>query len=108
MSSAETVTVVEVPEHQRYELHLDGRRVGLAEYRLAGDRRVLTHSEIDPAYQGRGLAGRLVAAVVDDLRRRRLTLEPQCPFVVAYLERHPEERDVVDPDHPGGLATAGA
>lgn len=104
MTGEPAVAVVDVAEAARYELRVDGRRAGLADYRDVGNRRVVTHSEVDEGFQGQGLASRLVAEVVDDVRRHGRSLTPLCPFVVRWLERHPEAADVVDPDHPGGMA----
>src|SRR5436309_4836793 len=55
----------------------------------------LIHTEIDPAFEGRGLGTRLIAGALDDIRARGLELIPTCPFVRAYLRRHPEQRDLV-------------
>lgn len=91
------LAVTEHPERERYELTLDGELAGFVEYRGGGDTRTLTHTEVDARFEGRGLGGRLVAGVLDDLRARELKLIPMCPFVKAYLDRHPEQLDLVDP-----------
>ena len=58
----------------------------------------LVHTEIDPAFEGQGLGERLVAGALEDLRARGLKLVPQCPFVRAYLRRHPDQADLVADD----------
>lgn len=55
---------------------------------------VLIHTEVDPAFEGRGLATKLIAGAIQDIRARGLKLVPVCPFVRAYLRRHPEDRDL--------------
>lgn len=55
----------------------------------------LTHTVTRDDRQGEGLAGRLVAAVLDDLRERGLRLRPDCAYVASYLEDHPEQQDLV-------------
>ncbi len=92
-------TVVNVPEAHRYELLLDGRRVGLLAYRERKGRIALTHTEVSPACEGRGFGSRLAATALDDARRNRLAVIPICPFITGYIERHPEYRDLVDPEH---------
>jgi predicted GNAT family acetyltransferase len=77
------------PDEFRYELHLDGRLIGRIDYRVQPDGVALVHTEIDPPYRGRGLGTRLVAAAVRDLRERDLGIIAICPFVTAYLRRHP-------------------
>lgn len=94
----EQVRVVDNQAELRFELWVDGSRAGFIAYRREPGAVVLVHTDIDPAYEGRGLGSRLVAGALDDLRNRGLGLVPLCPFVVAYLRRHPEEADLVVPD----------
>ena len=56
---------------------------------------VLVHTEVAPAVEGRGVGSRLVSAALDDIRARGLRLVPICPFVRAYLGRHPEYADLL-------------
>ncbi|HEX2903756.1 MAG TPA: GNAT family N-acetyltransferase [Jatrophihabitans sp.] len=82
-------------EAQQYELWLDGRRASLASYRERGGVVVIPHTETDPAYGGRGLAGQLVRFALDDIRSRGRLVEPACPFVARYIEQHPEYADLL-------------
>lgn len=83
----------------RFELLLDGRVVGFAQYRLAGKRITMYHTEVEPEYGGRGLGDELARAALDDVRRRGLVLVPLCPFIAAYIRRHPGEYlDLVTPE----------
>ncbi len=88
--------VVDVPEARRFEMLVDGERAGLAAYRLRGDRIVFLHTEIDDAYEGRGLGGVLVRAALDSSRERGLRVVPVCPFVKGWIERHADYADLVD------------
>ena len=83
------------PERSRYELELDGRRVGLLDYRLDGERIALIHTEIDPAFEGRGLGSELVRFALDDASARGLAVLPECPFVPHFIRLHPEYRELV-------------
>jgi predicted GNAT family acetyltransferase len=56
---------------------------------------VLVHTEVAASAEGHGLGSRLVAGALDDIRARGLRLVPVCPFVTAYLRRHPEQQDLV-------------
>ncbi len=80
----------------RYEIFLDGRRVGLADFYRRGEVVVIPHTETSPAYGGRGLASRLVRYCLDDIRAQGLTVQPACPFVAAFIAKHPEYADLVD------------
>ena len=90
--SAESAQVVvrDNPDAQRYELLVDGEVVGELQYRLRGDAIVLVHAEVAPALEGEGLGSKLVAGALSDIRARGLRAIPVCPFVRAYLRRHPE------------------
>jgi predicted GNAT family acetyltransferase len=80
---------------RRYEISVDGTVAGFAEYDERDERVVFTHTEIDDAYEGQGLGGRLVAYALDDVRRRGLSVVPRCPFVRTYIAEHPEYTDLV-------------
>ena len=55
----------------------------------------LRHTEIDPSVGGRGLGSALVRFALDDARARGLTVIPRCPFVAAFIVRHPEYEELV-------------
>jgi hypothetical protein len=100
-AASEEATVVDVPSANRYELMLDGRRIGLLAYRRHKNRIALTHTEVTPACTGRGFGGRLAAAALDDARRDGLAVVPLCPFIGWYIDHHPEYRELVAPEHRG-------
>ena len=86
------------PQEARYELLVDGRLAGFAQYRLAGERITMYHTEVEPEYGGRGLGDELARAALDDVRRRGLILVPLCPFIAAYIRHRPGEYlDLVAP-----------
>jgi predicted GNAT family acetyltransferase len=88
-------TITDAPAASRYEARVEGELAGILEYVLKRNRIALVHTEVPPAFEGRGIAGRLAKFALDDARRRGLGVIVLCPFVRAYLERHPEERDIV-------------
>lgn len=77
-------------DEDRYELFVDGELAGVAEYRDRGDRRIFVHTLVETAYGGRGLGNRLAKGALDDAVARGLHVVPRCPFIRAWLERHPE------------------
>ncbi len=93
-SDGAELTVVDRPDDQRYELHLDGTRVGLADYSLRDGVMTIPHVETDPAHRGRKFAARLMAGVLDDVRARSLTVRPLCPYADAYMRRNPDTDDL--------------
>jgi predicted GNAT family acetyltransferase len=78
----------------RFELDAGGVIV-LMNYRLADGVMTLDHTETPPQARGRGLASRLTATVLEIARARGLKVMPRCPFVRAYLAKHPEFRDLL-------------
>jgi uncharacterized protein len=88
--------VVDNPDEGRYELRLGETLAGSIEYATEPGTIVLIHTEVDPAFEGRGLGARLVAGALDDIRSRGLRLVPVCSFVRSYLQRHREYEDLVD------------
>ncbi|GII86025.1 N-acetyltransferase [Sphaerisporangium siamense] len=89
------VDVADNPEARRYEIRVDGKQAGFADYRLRDDRMVFTHTEIDEEYEGQGLGGTLIRVALDAARDTGLRVVPLCPFVAAYIEKHPEYADLV-------------
>lgn len=84
------------PEKARYEAVDDGVVVGFAVYQLTDEMIVFTHTEVDPAYEGRGIGSLLAQASLDDVRaagERRVL--PLCPFIKAWIGRHPDYVDLV-------------
>ena len=82
-------TILDDPEQARFEVHADGRVAGFAQYRLEDPGWIVfTHTEIDDAFEGRGLGSTLVRAALDAARARGLAVRPDCPFVRGYIARH--------------------
>ena len=85
-------TVLDVAESSRFEIRVDGSLAGFAQYRMKDPRLIVfTHTEIDDAYEGRGLGSTLIRAALDTARGRGLGVRPDCPFVRAYVARHPDD-----------------
>lgn len=82
---------------QEFEISLDGHRA-FAAYQLEGDTIVFTHTLVPKKLEGRGIATKLIRAALDSARDRGLKVVPICPFVKAYIERHPEYQALVKAD----------
>jgi hypothetical protein len=93
------VQLVKNTDEQQYELHLDGRRVALASYLERGDVVVLPHTETLPAFGGQGLAGKVVAFGLDDIRQQGRQVDPACPFVADYIDKNPRYQDLLAAPH---------
>ena len=100
MQDAPDATVVDNPAELRYELRLGGDVVGQIRYVVEPGLVVLVHTEVAESIEGMGLGSVLVRGALDDLRARGLGVVPVCPFVSAYIRRHPEYADVVASPRP--------
>lgn len=91
-------TVRDNPRLNRYEV-LDGDELaGFSEYRPTSGKIAFTHTEVDPAFRGRGLARVLATEALEDARRRGLAVLPFCPFVRGVIASAPEHYlDLVPP-----------
>lgn len=69
-------------------------------YRDRGRQRIFFHTEIDPAYAGRGLAGQLIRQALGDVRSSGRRIVPVCPFVAAHPSKHDTYDDLTDPVTP--------
>lgn len=81
----------------RYVVWLDGAETEAEiTYSRMGESAIIAeHTGVPDSYRGQGLAGKLVAFMIDDLRARGIALVPLCPYVKGQIERHPEYADVV-------------
>jgi len=83
------------PDRSRYELHIDGQLVGIADYQERDGALVMPHTEIAADRRGEGLGDVLVQGALDDVRARGQKVVPACWFVREYVERHPEAADLL-------------
>ena len=78
----------------RFEVSLDDE-TAYAEYKLAAGEITLTHTEVPKAFEGRGVGSQLAKAALGYAREQGLKVIPLCPFMAAYITKHPEWHDLV-------------
>jgi hypothetical protein len=88
------VKVIDNRAEAEFELTVEGHQA-VAAYQLEGDTIVFTHTIVPGAIEGRGVGSRLIRGALDLVRDRGLKVVPQCPFVRAYMDKHPETRDLL-------------
>lgn len=88
--------VVHDVEAGRFEIRQPAGTAVL-EYALSGGDIAMFHTGVPPELEGRGLGGKLVKAALDYARGEGLRVIPQCSFVRAYIDRHPEYAPLLDP-----------
>jgi predicted GNAT family acetyltransferase len=89
-----SAAVVDNPAESRFETETSAGTAVL-EYSRDGNLLALHHTEVPKAARERGIGSRLVEAAFRQARERGLKVIPYCPFVRAYVERHPELRSLV-------------
>jgi len=95
---ADDIRVVDVPDRSRFEIRVDGEVAGFSEYRSRPGLIAFVHTLVDPRFEGRGLASRLVGTALCEARSHGLSVLPFCPFVRAYIAGHTEYLDLVPED----------
>jgi predicted GNAT family acetyltransferase len=90
------VQVVDNDAKDRYEITLDGNLAGFAQYVRRGGLRYFVHTEVDPAFEGRGLGSKLASAALALAEASGEPVVPLCPFIAGYIDKHPEWERVID------------
>ncbi len=88
--------VIHNQEARRYELWLEDRRIGLADYSLMPGERHFVHTEVDSSQQNKGYAADLMREALADVRANsKDKVVPVCSYAVMYMKRHPETHDLL-------------
>jgi predicted GNAT family acetyltransferase len=90
--------VVENDEKARqFQLRVEGHLARIL-YAYSNGSIIFVHTEVPPALEGRGIAGKLARTALEFARERKLSVIPRCPFVAAYIRKHPEYQSLVRAD----------
>ncbi|MBC7166573.1 GNAT family N-acetyltransferase [Phenylobacterium sp.] len=102
MAGADDLEVINNSEAGRFEVRLGGD-VAFAEYRLLKTGILFPHTEVPPAFEGKGVGSKLVRTALDYAREHGQAVMPVCPFFASYIRRHEEYHDLVHPDYRKSL-----
>ncbi|WP_117215431.1 GNAT family N-acetyltransferase [Allorhizocola rhizosphaerae] len=90
------IDVRDAPELERFEARDDdGQPAGFVTYQVTGSVIVYTHTEVKQAFQGQGVGSALARAVMEDAKARGRTVVPMCPYLVKWLDKHPEYEPII-------------
>jgi predicted GNAT family acetyltransferase len=95
VSAEPEIVVSDAPERKRFEVTVDGKLAGFLVYRAREGLIALIHTEVEDAYEGRGLGGRLARFALDRAREQGVAVLPFCPFVNEWIKLQPEYVDLV-------------
>ncbi len=94
------IPLIKNEEKKRFEIEIDGH-YAFIDYKEPGNDIALIHTETDPALKGKGAAGAVVEKTLHYLDENNILLHPFCPYVFAYIKRHPEWKRIVSPKFNG-------
>jgi uncharacterized protein len=80
---------------ERYELLIDDVVAVFADYFVESNTVELPHTVTEPHFRGQGLAGKLVAHVLDELVAAEMSVLPSCPYVASFIETHPQYQQLL-------------
>ncbi|QAY64099.1 N-acetyltransferase [Xylanimonas allomyrinae] len=108
MTEARHVTVTDAPARSAFVATLDdGTLAGAAYYERRGGVVIFTHTEVDPAFEGQGVGSRLAADALGLVREAGDVVVPLCPFIRAFMAKHPEHDDLLQTRTDFGTRVAG-
>jgi predicted GNAT family acetyltransferase len=90
-------------DRHRFELDLGDGTIAIAEYNLLRGKIVFTHTEVPPSHEGQGIGSALIRHALAAARERGLQVIPICPFFAAYIKKHAEEQDLLNPAYRSAL-----
>lgn len=93
---ADEVRVTHEPDKRRYAITVGGTLAGFARYSPREGALAFIHTEISPQFGGRGLASTLISQALAEVRASGSRIIPYCPFVAAWLKKHPDYEEIVD------------
>jgi predicted GNAT family acetyltransferase len=83
------------PAENRFELHVGGH-IAATYYKKTPGVITFVHTEVPEALGGQGIGSRLIRGALEAVRNEGLRVVPQCPFVAAYMKKHPEFNDLLN------------
>src|ERR1700688_4448280 len=86
--------IVNNKPHHRYELAVDGH-IAATYYKIDAGVITFIHTEVPPELGGEGIGSRLIQGALDQVRADGLKVIAQCPFVKAWIDKHPDYADLL-------------
>lgn len=81
-------------QHHRFEITVKGSTAVLM-YKLSTNSIDMQHTIVPEEMEGKGIGSALVKHALEYARHEHLYVKPTCPFIRAYIDRHPEYKDLV-------------
>lgn len=76
----------------------DGKHMGEIAYSPCEGRIAATHTRVDDAYRGQGVAQALLDRLAEYAIEKNMKIEPICSYVTSAFERYPQRYEKVIPE----------
>lgn len=84
-------------DHNRFEIHVDGRLAGFSQYDARDGVRDFVHTVVRDEFEGQGIGGKLARGALDQTRADGLKVIATCPFIKGWIAKHPDYEDLLVP-----------
>ena len=88
------ITVSRNDARHRYEGRIGDEVVTVVQYTHRDDVVDIVHIRTALRWRGQGLAGKVTAAALDDIRAGGWKVRPTCPYAASFLSHHPEYEEL--------------
>jgi uncharacterized protein len=95
--ATEPLVVRDNPDRHRFEIDLGDGSFAIAEYTLSAGKIRFTHTEVPEEHEGKGIGTALIRFALEAARELDLRVIPVCPFFAAYMKKHAEVQDLLEP-----------
>lgn len=90
------ITLIDEGTHGEYQARVaDSHAIGRLTWVRRGDVLTAEHALVPTEIGGRGIAGKLVEALIADAREQGWKIVPECSYVAAAFKRHAEWADLL-------------
>jgi predicted GNAT family acetyltransferase len=86
--------VVHNQDNNRFEVDLGSDKAVLV-YMIKEGFFILLHTEVPPAFEGRGIAGRMAKAALEYAKKEGYKVMSYCSYTTMYIQRHPEYKEMM-------------
>ena len=69
--------------------------IGVCEFKDSDEGWIIFHTEVNPNYKGQGIAKRLLDAIVNEARNRKIKIIPECSYAKKVMNRNNDYKDVI-------------
>ena len=90
-----SVSIVFEENANRSAAYKDGKLIGECEFSASEKTWVIVHTGVRPAYEGQGIARKLVESVIEAARTKKVKIVPLCPYAKKMMAGKEEYKDVL-------------